>query len=277
MFGECTSGEESAHDRYTPLLDCDGLLYLFKRSCVEVVVKSAKTTMIVILVCLIFPGNVLADSTLTLNTADSSPYSRLDDSGFYDVLLTQVFNNLGLAISINHLPSTRSIFNVNIGIDDGEYARVKGVDENYHNLILVEEKLIDFGFTAFSKAVSVEINNWTDLKDYHVAYINGWQIYEKNVTSYKSLMTVKDQKELFDLLINDRVDLILYEKWRGIDYIKEQGLAGIYPSPEPIEKKAMYLYLHKKHENLVQQVEKALQTLKSEGQYGQLIESILEK
>ena len=94
--------------------------------------------------------------------------------------------------------------------------------------------------------------------------------------AYKSLLTVSDQKELFELLVNDRVDLILYEKWRGIDYIKTTGLAGISPSPAPLATKGMYLYLNKHHEALVPEIKRAIQLMKSTGQYDKLVKSILE-
>lgn len=238
--------------------------------------KSTIAVLVAILVMSSFPCDLHAQSTLTLNTADSSPYSRPDNSGFYDVLLSQVFDKIGVKISINHLPSKRSIFNANAGIDDGEYARVKGIEDSYENLVIVDEKLINFGFTVFSKDQSIKVSDWEDLKGYNIAYINGWKIYESNAMSYKSLIIANNVKELFNLLVNDRVDLILYEKWRGVDYIKETGLSGIYPAPEPLATKGMYLYLNKKNSALVQDIKSAIQTLKYDGQYDKLIKAILE-
>ena len=105
--------------------------------------KSIKAALIAILILSSFSGNSFAESTLTLNTADSSPYSKPDNKGFYDVLISQAFDKIGIKISINHLPSKRSIFNANTGIDDGEYARVKGIDESFKNLVIVDETLIN--------------------------------------------------------------------------------------------------------------------------------------
>lgn len=238
--------------------------------------KLFNITILTLLMLFSVKSSAFAEPGLTINTADSAPHSKPDNSGFYDVIVSKAFERIALKISINHLPSKRSIFNVNAGIDDGEYARIKGINKTYENLVLVDENLIDFLFNAFSKDKTVNINNWSDLKDYNVAYISGWKIYEANVKSFKSLITVSEQNELFDLLTNDRVDLILFEKWRGIDHITNSGLAEIYPSPEPLAKKGMYLYLHKRHKALVPELQKAIKNIKDEGQYDKIVESILE-
>lgn len=217
-----------------------------------------------------------ADKTISLNTADSSPYSTPDDVGLYDKILLRVFELVGVNITINHLPSARSIENVDLGIDDGEYARIKGLTKKYANILIVDEKLLDFAFTAFSKNADIKLKNWNSLRDYNVAYIRGWKIYEKNVTGTRSVQVSSSEDELFKLLLSDRVDIVLYEQLRGIDYMKRNNIYGIHPLREPLSVRGMYLYFNKEHEAVIPKIEKALKTLKSTGEYSDIVKSFLE-
>lgn len=217
-----------------------------------------------------------AQNILTLNTADSAPYSREDDSGFYDVLLRSMFADQNVSIKINHLSSARSINNVNDGIDAGEYARTKGLQSRFKNLVMLDEKLVDFSFTVFSKDPDFSVDNgWNSFEKYNVAYINGWRILEKNVGKTKSLLTVSNQKELFALLAGGRVDLVIYEKWRGIHYLKQAGITGIFAATPALATRGMYLYLNKSYQHLIPGLKKSLRKLKQSGRYDEILAQTL--
>ncbi len=212
---------------------------------------------------------------LTLNTADKAPYSTQDGSGIYDRILLKAFNLAGIDFKINHLPSARSIENVDIGLDDGEYARIKGLSEKYSNIRRVDEKLVDFSFTAFAKDPDMVVDNWNSLKGYNVAFLRGWKIYEINVIDAKSIQVSSSEEELFGLLQNGRVDVILYERLRGLDFMRRKNIKGIFPIERPLSLRGMYLYVNKKHESLIPKLEDALKTLKTTGEYSDIINSFV--
>jgi len=240
--------------------------------------KSQKITVVVLsavcAVCLnlITVNASYAQDIFTVNTADSPPYSTENEDGVYDRIILMVFGNIGMKVKINHLDSARSVENVDVGLDDAEYARIKGLSNRYHNLRVVDEKLIDFSFTAFSKDSSIIINGWDSLKNYHVAYMRGWKIYEKNVKNTKSVLQVTTEKELFQLLENDRVDIILYELLRGHQYLKDRNVEGIYPLSNPLSVKGMYLYVNKKHDKLIPDIEQSLRAMKERGEYKNIVD-----
>jgi polar amino acid transport system substrate-binding protein len=213
-----------------------------------------------------------ATDVLTLNTADKPPYSTETNTGIYDRIILRVFDDLGLRIKINHLLSARSIENVDAGIDDAEYARIKGLSEKYNNIRIVDEKLIDFAFTAFAKK-KIPIDGWESLKPFHVAYIRGWKIYEINVFQAKSIILASTEKELFSLLEQDRVDLVLYERLRGYDFLKRNGINGIMALDPPLSVRGMYLYVNKKHEARIPDIETALRAFKAGKDYAEMIRS----
>lgn len=214
-------------------------------------VKSKSCYGIVFFIILFFTTPLYGDEILTLNTADKPPYSTTAKDGIYDRIVLQLFKSLEIKVHINHLKSARSIENVNVGIDDAEYARINGLSAQYKNIRIVNEKLIDFEFTAFSKKSNTIIKNWDTLKDYHIAFIRGWKIYENNARTSKSKILVGSEKELFQLIEKDRVDIILYELLRGHDYIKSQEITGIFNLKKPLSVRGMFLYVNKKHEKMI--------------------------
>lgn len=222
--------------------------------------------------------NTSAAAVLTLNTADSAPYSQPDDSGFYDQLVRAIFAGQNIQIKINHLPSTRSISNADKGIDAGEYARIKGVGKNYKNLLIVDEKLIDFNFTVFATDPDFQLEaGWNSFADYNIAYISGWKILEKYVGPSKSLIKVANQDELFALLAGGRADLVIYERWRGLNYLRETRIDGIYPVSPPLASRGMFLYLHKNYQSMIPGLEESLRKLKASGEYDEILASTLQK
>ncbi|RLD35681.1 MAG: hypothetical protein DRI73_02100 [Bacteroidetes bacterium] len=229
---------------------------------------------IILLSLFISIGN-LWSLELSLNTADTAPYSSMDDTGFYDILLKEVFDNLGIDIKINHLLSKRSIQNADNGIDDGEYARIEGMDNEYKNLRLVPESLVDFNFVAFSRNSDLAISDWSSLSDYNIAFINGWMIFHNNVPLTTNITKVKDADALFKMLLNDRVDLILYSRLRGLSKIKKDSLADIILLDHPLSTRGMYLYLHYRYEDIIPDIVSSLKGLKGSGRYEEIMKEYL--
>lgn len=222
---------------------------------------------------LISSSNSFAEDPFTINTADQPPYSTQDNNGLYDRIIIETFRIIGKTVKINHMPSARSLENVNNGIDDGEYARIAGLTITNPNLRIVDEKLLDYIFTAFVRNPGLQIHDWNDLTGHNVAFINGWKIYETEVKNTASIFKVHSEKELFALLASGRIDIALYERRRGLHYIKSHKLEGIYPLASPLAVKGMYLYFNSRHEAIIPAVEQALRSFKQTSNYQLLINS----
>ena len=240
-----------------------------------------RTTGAIAILCLAFiligVAPARAEKPFTVNTADQPPYSTPDNAGIYDRLITAVFDRLGVKLQINHLPSARSLENVNLGWDDAEYARIAGLERQYPNLIMVNEKLIDFAFTAFGRNPAERLTGWADLAGRNVAYMRGWKIYERRAEQAKTKVVVSSEGELFEMLRQGRVDLALYELYRGRAYLKKHGLTGIHNLQAPLAVRGMYMYVHKKHGELVPRIEKALRALKDGGEYKAVVDRAISR
>lgn len=219
-------------------------------------------------------GNLMAAEKLVLNCGNSNPYITADGGGFYGLVVQEVFRRLGLEAETVRLPSERALLNANDGIEDGNIARIKGLEKKYPNLMRVPEKVIDFEFVAYSKDSNIPVTGWTSFKSYDVGFITGWKILEKNVTHTKSLTKVKNPRQLFALLVKDRADIIIFERWGGLWWNKELNADAHLIMP-PVEKREMFMYLHKKHAVLVAEVARALAGMKKDGAYQRIFDKTL--
>jgi polar amino acid transport system substrate-binding protein len=186
------------------------------------------------LVLLLIPIMAESRETLSFNTTENPPISTHDDLGLNDRLVKEIFHRLDIGITIHHLPAERALINVNEGIEDGNYSRVAGLTSIYPNIIQVEEKLFSYNFVAFSLRQDIHINGWQSLAPFSVAIVRGWKILEKNLSNVRQLMKVKEPKQLFHLLSKDRVDVVVYEQWQGLQLQRDMGLTQIRMLSPPL-------------------------------------------
>ncbi len=213
------------------------------------------------------PSPLYADSPLLITSGRGEPFVKPDNTGFYDLIVKTMFNRVGVNAKTILLPSERSLLSANTGIDDGNIARIKGIEKKYKNLVMVPEKIIDFEFVVFTRNNTIQANNWDDLRSYNVAFITGWKFFEKRVKAYISLVKVKDSTQLFGLLNHDRVDIALYDLWSGLWQVKHFQDSGVLYLKPPLARVKLYLYLNKKHRQLVPGLAKALKAMKQDGTY----------
>lgn len=153
--------------------------------------------------------------------------------------------------------------------------RIGGLVRLYPNIRRVPEKILDMEFVAFSKKTNIRTPDWKSLRPYDVGIIRGWKIFESNVTGTRSLTRVKNVDQLFELLVNNRAEVILLEKWIGLHIIKSKGLKGINLLGPPLAVRNMFMYLHKRHAAMIPKISAALRDMKSDGTYANIFNKSL--
>jgi polar amino acid transport system substrate-binding protein len=219
-----------------------------------------------------------AADKLVLSSGVLAPYTTPDRQGFLDQLVSAVFRELGLEAEILIYPKAteRSMRNANEGVDDGLALRVAGLETQYPNLIRVPEPIIMNDFVAMSTRHRFATTGWDSLRPYAVSYILGWKVFEQNVPRSGDVMLVRDAEQLFTLLARGRTDVVLYERWQGLVQTRAMGLQVQVMEP-PLARAPMYMYLHKKHAELVPRVAQALGRLKNNGSYARIHDAALGK
>lgn len=216
-----------------------------------------------------------AQSPLTLNTFAGPPLSTPDHAGYYDRILLEAFQRLGVTVTIGHLPAERSLLNANSGIDDGDFVRIPGLEKKYPNLLMVPEKLDDFEFVAFTRHLTLRTTGWPSLTPYHVGIVRGWKILEENLAGVRELTAAKNQEQLFLLLKNGRIDVAVYARNEGHGLLRRLGITDAMALSPPLAVRPMHLYLHKKHASLVAPLAVVLKAMKNDGTYAAIARQTL--
>jgi polar amino acid transport system substrate-binding protein len=216
---------------------------------------------------LALPGAFAAEKpVLELNDVNGPPFTTEDRNGFLDVVAGEAFRRVGVDLRLVKLPAERGLINANAGVLDGDLTRIAGLEKQYTNLLRVPEKLVDWEFTAFSKDASIP-STWTAMRRYSVGHIKGWKIYEQNLTGAERVATADDPAQLFRLLELDRIEVALYMRWMGLALIQQQGLSGVHALAPPLATREMFIYLNKRHADLVPSLAGALRAMKRDGFY----------
>lgn len=206
---------------------------------------------------------------LQIGTSVVAPYTTPERQGFLDQLVKTTFSEAGVQAEVLVYPqaSERSLMQANQGADDGQALRIGGLDQLYPNLVQVPEPVMNNDFVVMiRRGAPYEGQGWGALKDKSVAYILGWKIFETNVPAQAEQTRVRDAAQLFSLLQAGRVDAVLYERWQGLQEARNIGLAVELREP-PLASVPMFMYLHKKHADLVPGIAQALVRLKQDGRY----------
>ncbi len=221
---------------------------------------------------LLLPGIVFAQQeTLVLNTAFTWPVGKI-----FEEVMKEAFQRNGLDVVVQAPTAERGLQHANRGIDDGDGPRIAGLSRLYPNLIQVPEKIVDVEFTAFSKKDIPVTNSWDSLDDYRVGILIGWKILEENLAS-ASLRKVKDAETLFRLLNDGRIDVAVINRVDGQAVIRQMNMDGIKALQPPLDVKEMFLYLHRKHEDLVPKIDRTLKEMKADGTYQKIVDSVLNR
>lgn len=205
--------------------------------------------------------------TLTIST-NNTPRDRM----VLELVSKEAFRRAGLMFKLDSNPSARSLDLANEGKIDGEGMRVGGLEEQYPNLVQVPERCSQVSFVAFARDASTKLpQGWSSLKPLRIAFINGWKLYEANVTSALSITKVDKPEQLFKMLDAGRVDIVLYTLADGTSLLKELGISGVVPIAPSLRDADMYLYLNKKHQTHVPRISQALREMKADGTYAKIL------
>lgn len=206
-----------------------------------------------------------------INSGNVPPYTSVDADGFENLLARKLLARLGYRSVFNSVPSQRGLQNINNGVDDFILSRIAGLQQWYPNILPIDEVVVEWNFVVFVRDDSnIQINNWGDLKPYNVAYVNGWKIFDKKITHYKSIKKVHLAAQLFKLLETGRIDVAAYAYHPGLHILRKNNITGIKVLSPPLARKKKYFYIHKKHAALEKKFAAELRNMKKDGTYKKL-------
>ncbi len=210
------------------------------------------------------------DEAFYISTSYKNLLSNPEQTGMLDRIMEDIFRRIGLDARIVFTPTEKSLVDVNAGLLDAELNRIAGMEAEYPNLIQVPEPNMTMEFVAFAKK-EFPINGWDSIYDLYIGIVRGWKILEKNTAGFPQRTLVPTETELFTMLHKNRLDVALYSKLTGYAALKEMNYEGIFHLKPPLASRKMYLYVHKRHADLVPKIAAALQGMKKDGSYARIV------
>ena len=213
------------------------------------------------------------ESEFTISTSYNNLLSNRSRTGMLDRIMIEAFQRLNMKAQLVFTPTEKSLVDVNAGLLDAELNRIEGMEKMYSNLVRVPEPNMTMYFVAFSRR-NIEIDGWDSIRDLNIGIVKGWKILENNTRDFPNVVLVPTEKELFNMLRKDRLDVALYSKLTGyavlqdLDYDNE-GIRHLEP---PLASRDMFLYVHKSHAALTDDIASAIRSLKTDGTYDRIVE-----
>ncbi len=212
---------------------------------------------------------------LVLNTAFSSPITSLDKTGFLDLLYRELFNRLNIAFEIQSIPAERALTNVNEGIDDGDVCRVPDLAKVYTNMVRTTEPVMQYNIVVFSRDKQFRVDGPESLKPYIVGIVTGWKHIERDTAQLRSRIMLDSAEQLFQMLDQGRVDVAVIERVVGMDMVQKLQISGINILSPPLLTGDWYLYLHKRHADMIPLIDGELSRMKTDGSFDRIKRGVL--
>jgi len=214
------------------------------------------------------------EPVLTLVTGDLVPgfYHSSEQTGLLDDIVEQALDRMGYGLRVLTVPTERSLKMTEAGIVDGDLIRTRAIEEYFPTLLQVPEVLLQSEFVVFSREAIDLKNGWQSLSGKSVGIIFGMKIIEKKVPASALVTKVKNEAQLFTLLLKKRIDYAVFIRDIGQYYLHENKIKGLVASDMSLERVPSYVYLHPKHAALVPGLASALLGMKKDGSYQKLVD-----
>ena len=216
-----------------------------------------------------------AHERLVLGSIQRPPISTPQQTGLADRVAIEAFKRIGKQLTIEDVPARRALYNANSGQLDGDLARIAGVTEYYPQLLIVPEPIWLAELVAFAKHSPSAALDWQQLSGQQLGYIRGWVVFEKYFANSTNITRVISPESLFRMLVNQRLEVALYEKKMGLQLAKSMQIAELEVLVPALINEPIYIYLHKKHQRLIPKLTEQLRQMKTDGSYQAIVRQTL--
>lgn len=194
-----------------------------------------------------------ADETYRISADDGAPL-------FQEVsqLLRAAYRRLNIEIEIVQSPGRRSLAEANAGTFDGELLRAPAIEASFHNLLRVPTPVATIDIVALVGKDAPRIESRADLATLRVGYERGVMLIEKDPVS-AGFHAGDDLDSLLTLLAGGKLDVVLDVPTDFEAAKRRLGLSQLQATDFVFASASMYHYLHKRHQDLVGKLNKAIQ------------------
>ena len=220
-----------------------------------------------------FPQNAVVPTAVLATQYNFSSIEFLIEQEVGRLVLTEIYQNIGIDISITPLPAKRSQHLANSGGNDGEIMRIWTYGNENPNTIRVPTPYYYLETMPFVLTTSkININKKDDLANYRLTKIRGVK-HTNNITQgMNNIYEMSNTEEMFKLLLNGRVDIALTNTIDGNLALTRLGYDNIKAMERPLAILPLYHYVHKDHKLLVPLIDQEIKQLRNSGALQRLIQ-----
>lgn len=175
------------------------------------------------------------------------------------LLVKSAYNNIGIDVDISYMPTKRSLYEAaNNQLVDAELARIEFAQGSLPDYIRIREPLFSVEVRTYTLKQKPIAPNWEDLKQLNVVSVRGFvginnELNAKGINFYQ-IGTIAQALEVVRI---GRFDVAILPSFiEGQKELKEFQY-------HTLKNYTLFHYIHKRHQNLVPKLNKALQQLKS--------------
>lgn len=212
----------------------------------------------------------LADH-IRLGTPVVEPYHNEQMTGIIDQVLLEVFDRVGHAVVIEVVPAERSLISASSGVLDGDAFRAGGLSQTYPKLVQSSEPIFYVDFVVFTTRNKYDQVMSDGLDGLRIGIVRGYKIIEDHTRDMAYVRSVNNPQDLFKQLAIGGFDAVIINQQTGENEVVSQNLKNIEMVLPPIIRRPMYLYLNKKHIDLMQQVDRALRDMHADGTISRIL------
>ena len=219
----------------------------------------------VVLVAVVSEPVFASDDRLVFSSFKGSPVQKVGQ-----VILNHAYNKLNLKVTYQSAPAKRSLLMSSRGELDGETARTWELGITHPTLLRVPTPLFKFEGVAY-RLNGPPINKVEQLEpNLRVGIQRGVTWAENIVALRKGVVRVDSVTELAQKILNKSIDVALYTGIGFQEEIERYEQNERIVKGQPLFDKALYHYLHKKNESLVDPVNAVLSEMMKTGELEKL-------
>ena len=181
--------------------------------------------------------------------------------------IQEAFRRLNLKAKLLISPTSQRALMLANKEGDGDAFRVPDIKkiapENTDNLVQVPEPIITMALAVYVKDLSFPVEGWNSLEKYHNGARLGAKILEKNIPGKRTFLPTTVQ--LVQMLDSGRIDTMVEWGLVADNTIRNLKVTGIEKLSPPIKVQPFHIYVHKKHQALVPELNKTLRQMKEDG------------
>jgi ABC-type amino acid transport substrate-binding protein len=187
------------------------------------------------------------------------------------LICADAFRQIGLDAEVRSFPPLRGAVEAEAGRIDGEVGRALSYGDDHPNLIRVDEPLLSFRVSAFTRIPGLKISGWDSLKGsaYRVAYRSGYTTFKaklEQILPPAQLSSVVDSQTGLQNVALGQTDIFVdLEEYGQIQLARLQSRYGDLYNAGLVQDTPVYIYLHKRHAALVPRLLEVLSKMKSSG------------